>query len=109
MSNEGGEQLIIGFDAAENNWYIDRTRAGVSDFNKNFPKRRVSKRIANAPDTDITLIIDVASVELFADKGSTVMTAIFFPKKPYTNLSLDSKEGFEISDATYSPLKSIWP
>lgn len=109
LSNKGGEELIVGFDAAENNWYIDRTKSGVSDFNKNFAKRIVSKRIANEPGTDLTLIIDVASVELFADKGSTVMTAIFFPKKPYTDLSLSSKNGFEINNVAYSPLKTIWP
>ncbi|HEY9003957.1 MAG TPA: glycoside hydrolase family 32 protein [Mucilaginibacter sp.] len=109
LSNKGGEQLVIGLDAAENNWYIDRTKAGISDFNKNFAKRIVSKRIANEPGTDVTLVVDVASVELFADKGSTVMTAIFFPKKPYTNIDVNSKDGFEISDLTYSPLKSIWP
>jgi fructan beta-fructosidase len=109
LSNKGGEQLVVGFDAAENNWYIDRTKAGVSDFNKTFAKRMVSKRIANEPGTDVTLIVDVASVELFADKGSTVMTAIFFPKKPYTDLAVSSKGGFEMSGVTYSPLKSIWP
>jgi len=109
LSNKGGEQLIIGFDAAENSWYIDRTKAGVSDFNKNFAKRMVSKRTANEPGTDVTLIVDVASVELFADKGSIVMTAIFFPKKPYTDLAVSSKGGFDMSSVTYSPLKSIWP
>ena len=109
LSNKGGEQLVVGFDAAENNWYIDRTKAGVSGFNKNFAKRMVSKRIANEPGTDITLIVDVASVELFADKGSTVMTAIFFPKKPYTDLAVSSKGGFDMNGVTYSPLKSIWP
>ncbi|MDO3624831.1 glycoside hydrolase family 32 protein [Mucilaginibacter sp. BT774] len=109
LSNKSGEQLVIGFDAAENNWYIDRTRAGVSDFNKNFAKRMTAKRITAGPGTDVTLIVDAASVELFADKGATVMTAIFFPKKPYTDLAINSKDGFEISGVTYSPLKSIWP
>ncbi|MBS1520761.1 MAG: glycoside hydrolase family 32 protein [Bacteroidetes bacterium] len=109
LSNKSGEQLVVGFDAAENNWYIDRTRAGVSDFNKDFAKRIVSKRITNEPGTDVTLIVDVASVELFADKGSTVMTAIFFPKKPYTDLAVHSKDGFDMNGVTYSPLKSIWP
>jgi fructan beta-fructosidase len=108
LSDMGEEQLVIGFDATENSWYIDRTKAGVSEFNKNFAKRIVSKRIANKPGADVTLIVDAASVELFADKGSTVMTAIFFPKKPYTDLSVNSKDGFVINGLTYSPLKSIW-
>jgi len=37
------------------------------------------------------------------------MTAIFFPKKPYTDLAVSSKGGFDMSSVTYSPLKSIWP
>ncbi len=38
-------------------------------------------------------LIDVASVELFADDGQTVVTDIFFPTKDFNTLELFSKTG----------------
>jgi fructan beta-fructosidase len=68
-----------------------------------------AKRIAAAKGTDLTLVVDAASIELFADKGLTTMTAIFFPRKPYDKIQIGSPETFKINSVTYSPLKSIWP
>jgi fructan beta-fructosidase len=107
LSNANGEQLVTGYDDSEKSWYIDRTKAGVSDFHPEFAKRMVTKRKVTGKKTDLKLVIDAASIELFADKGLTVMTAIFFPKKPYDKLSISSN-GFSISDLNYSGLKSIW-
>lgn len=108
LSNTAAEHLIIGYDKGGNNWYIDRTRAGISDFNKDFARRILTKRIARGQNTDITLIVDAASVELFADKGLTVMTAIFFPNEPYDKVVIGSAENFTANSIIYSRLKSIW-
>jgi sucrose-6-phosphate hydrolase SacC (GH32 family) len=37
----------------------------------------------------LRLFIDAASVELFADGGSTVMTSVFFPRSPFDRMTLD--------------------
>jgi len=55
------------------------------------------------------LIIDNASIELFADNGLTVMTEIFFPTTPYNQITIQSKEGTIIKKLEYVNLKSIWP
>ncbi len=107
FSNPAGEQLIAGYDETTNSWYIDRTKAGESSFNKEFAKKITAVRKVKTKSTDLKLIIDAASIELFADKGLTVMTAIFFPQKPYDKLSVSSKD-MTISDLSYSSLKSIW-
>jgi fructan beta-fructosidase len=39
----------------------------------------------------LKLVVDVASIELFADNGTTVMTAIFFPDQVLNQLSILSK------------------
>jgi fructan beta-fructosidase len=108
LSNTIGEQLVIGYDKDGNSWYIDRTKAGVSDFNKDFTKRIATKRIASGKNTDMTLVVDAASVELFADKGLTVMTSIFFPRKPYNKIVASSTGSFLMGSFTYYSLKSIW-
>ncbi len=107
LSNKGGEQLIAGYDEVANSWYIDRTKAGEASFNKEFAKKITATRKVKTKSTDLKLVIDAASIELFADKGLSVMTAILFPKKPYDKLSVSSKD-MTISDLSYSSLKSIW-
>jgi len=114
FSNDKHERLTAGFDAKKNVWYIDRTQAGESGFNKDFAKRIEAPRIAKESNTDVTLIIDAASIELFADKGLTVMTAIFFPEKPLNKIGLiigdiASPPRFSPDKVTYTPLTSIWP
>jgi len=56
----------------------------------------------------ISLVIDVSSVELFADDGFTVMTTIFFPNKPYNQIRILSMDGILIKKLEYLRLKSIW-
>jgi len=106
---DDAEKLIVGFDESENAWYIDRTKAGEAGFNKDFAKRFSVKRTINTVNSDITLILDATSVELFADNGSTVMTSIFFPKKPLEQIDMVVGNGFLAHKGIYTPLKSIWP
>ena len=54
----------------------------------------------------MTLIIDVASVELFADGGLTTMTSVFFPTISFNKLSFQSDVSpVSISYATLKPLE----
>jgi fructan beta-fructosidase len=103
LSNNLGEQLIIGFDKNANQYYIDRTISGKTSFHAEFASKSVAPRFTSNKKMDMTLVIDVSSVELFADEGLSVMTAIFFPNKPYNKIQLSNTSRVE-----YVPLKSIW-
>jgi fructan beta-fructosidase len=52
----------------------------------------------------MTLIVDVASVELFADNGLTVMTEIFFPSQPFNKISFRSSANASIKELSYQKL-----
>ena len=54
---------------------------------------------------DLSLLIDKTSVELFADGGRTVMTALFFPTHPYTNCILQTKKGMNLKSINLFSLK----
>ncbi|OWP62240.1 glycosyl hydrolase family 32 [Hymenobacter amundsenii] len=102
LSNAAGEELVLGYNAGARAYFIDRSKAGQTDFNKEFASRSTAPRLTSAPGTALTLYFDAASVELFADEGLTVMTAIFFPTQPLTRVHLRSKPGItfqEISSA----------
>jgi fructan beta-fructosidase len=105
LSNVKGERVVIGFDAKANQYFIDRTQSGVTSFEKDFAKKHVAPRFSNNKDMNITLVIDVASVELFADNGLSVMTGIFFPTTPFTDISIQSPGKIAIQQLQLHKLK----
>lgn len=108
LSNDLNEKVIIGFNAKENQYFIDRSKSGKTDFEKGFAAKHISPRFSFKNEMDLTLIIDDASVELFADRGLTVMTSIFFPTKNYTNVSINTNDGFVVKSLVYNKLNKIW-
>ncbi|MFC0772385.1 glycoside hydrolase family 32 protein [Terrimonas alba] len=108
FSNALGEKLVAGFDKNTNQYYVDRTMSGRIDFEKNFAKRMVAPRISNKAAMELKLVMDESSIEVFADDGLTVLTAIFFPQKTYDKINFRSDQSFVISRLKYSALKRIW-
>ena len=92
LSNTNNEKLIVGYHADKKQFYIDRTNAGVSNFNPGFAAVAVAPRLSFAMNMDLSILLDKTSIELFADGGRTVMTALFFPTFPYTKWEIKSKE-----------------
>ena len=82
LSNNAGEKLVIGYNAKNSRYYIDRTKAGQSGFNKQFASISYAPRLSLSPTSDFELLVDASSVELFADGGLSNLTGIYFPKKP---------------------------
>ncbi|MCW3094279.1 MAG: glycoside hydrolase family 32 protein [Ferruginibacter sp.] len=108
LSNAAGEQVIAGYDKAINQYYIDRSKSGKIDFEKGFAAKHTAPRLSPKNITQLTLVIDDASIELFADDGLTVMTEIFFPNKPYDQMHIQSASNFLLKKIVYTELKSIW-
>jgi fructan beta-fructosidase len=88
LSNEKGEKVIIGYEKAANQFYIDRTNSGKTTFNNEFAAKHTASRFGDQSIINISLILDVTSVEMFADNGTTVMTSIFFPTTSYNKISV---------------------
>jgi fructan beta-fructosidase len=108
LSNDLGEKLLIGYDKTNNQYFIDRTKSGKTEFQKDFAGKHVAPRLAKSAKINMTLIFDVSSVELFADDGLSVMSELFFPDKPYDKLSVQSTDYMEIEKLEFIGLKSIW-
>jgi len=91
LSNSKGEKVRIGFDAASNQFYSDRRESGKTDFSEHFAaKKHLAPRIAAGNVVKMQVFVDVASAELFADDGATVMTDIFFPNENFMQLKVFS-------------------
>jgi fructan beta-fructosidase len=81
LENEQSDRLQIGYDAEAHSYFIDRREAGIADFSAVFAARVTAP--AKGEPTDIEIYFDRSSVELFADGGKTVLTALVFPSAPY--------------------------
>lgn len=108
LSNDVGEEVSIGYDEKTNQYYIDRTKSGKIDFEKGFAKKYMAPRLSKLEKADITLIVDAASVELFADDGLSVMTGIFFSTKTLNQIHIKSTDTFFIRQLNYCSMNRIW-
>jgi len=109
LSNDLKERLQLGFDQKANQYFVDRTRSGKTEFQKDFAGRHLAPRLAADSNLSVSMVIDVSSIEIFADSGLTVLSEIFFPSKPYHHLEIQTRRPVRFSQIRYTPLKSIWP
>ena len=110
LSNSTGEQYRIGFDAAANQFFSDRTKAGDASFSPDFAKQvSVAARQSKDKKLRLHLFFDAASVEMFADGGATGMTEIFFPSEDFHRMKLfiDGSPGLTVEGNVYR-LNRIW-
>ena len=107
FGNSLGQELRIGFDEDKNAFFIDRTKAGKSDFDPQFAAIHYAPRIAVSKESNLTVILDNSSLELFADGGLTCMTDIFFPDQPLSEWRTEANKNL-FDPIKISQLKSIW-
>lgn len=103
FANDAGEELRLGLDA-QGHWFVDRNDAGPAEFGPAFAARHAAPRLHGGDTARIHLLVDRASVELFADDGATVLTETFFPTKDFTTTSLQLIGGAELVEGTAWPL-----
>ena len=108
LSNKNGEELLIGYDAGKDQYFIDRTKAGKTDFQKDFAGRFTAPRLTTAKNSNITIVVDKTSVELFADGGLIAMTVIYFPSADLNNLAVTASGKLIIDNFSITGMSSIW-
>lgn len=107
LMNDARNQLVIGFNGDNKEFYIDRTAAGEASFDSYFAAVHTAPRLSDNKRINLTIIVDVSSVEFFADDGFTVMTELCFPKSILSKVDLEPGKN-EFIDVKYTNLKSAW-
>lgn len=110
LSNSKNERYRIGFNAATNSFFSDRTKSGDASFSKTFASKiSFAPRFSTEKTVVLHVIFDNAAAELFADGGSVAMTEIFFPTEDFSKMSLFSDGGKAVlAKGKAWRLKSIW-
>ena len=110
LSNSKGERYRVGYDAVKNQFYSNRTKAGQHAFSEKFATAvHTAPRLSTGKTVRFHLFFDVASAELFADGGATVLTDIFFPGAVFDTAKIYvEKGGVKLSNGEVYILKSVW-
>jgi fructan beta-fructosidase len=108
FSNGKGEHLDVGYSDKDKRLFIDRTKAGKADFKPEFAARHDMPLALENGRLQLHLFLDVASVEVFANDGLGVMTDIFFPTEPFTQVEIISKGAKVLEGSNAYVLQSIW-
>lgn len=99
LANGRGEEFRFGVDK-DGNIYVDRSRAGIRDFNAEFAKpeygRISAPRFFTGPWT-LELTFDRSVCELFADRGTRIFTQLLYPIEPYNSVGATENVKAEIS------------
>lgn len=100
LSNQLGNQLNLSFNAENNRIFIDRSRSGDISFHQEFGNMIEAPRFSHEQSMDLKLLVDAASLELFADDGNTVITAVYFPDEVLDLIEIIPEGRLSISKLT---------
>ncbi|MEO0898805.1 MAG: glycoside hydrolase family 32 protein [Bacteroidota bacterium] len=109
ISKSTSDVLEIGYDRVKSRFYVDRRKAGKVDFSNKF-----ARNIHYAPlstengSVDLTIYLDVSSIEIFGDNGELVMTEIFFPTKDFDQVYVFGRRGKTSVEGEKFRLLPIW-
>ena len=109
LSNDAGDVYRVGYDARAQRYYSDRT-ALPKGFSPKFGSEvHHAPRLSTDSVVRMHVLVDRASVELFADGGATALTDIVFPSHDFTTMKLVVTGGATtLRYATVSSIRSIW-
>ncbi len=103
--SNGKQEVLVGYDQATNRYYIDRSRSGELDFHLGFGARYYAPRISTGEEISLTIVMDASSIEVFADEGLTVMTAVFFAESTLGRINTNTVGKVQIIDLSPAPVE----
>jgi sucrose-6-phosphate hydrolase SacC (GH32 family) len=103
------QQTEVGYDSALGLLYVDRSRAGEHAFHPEFANRQVAPVSLRNGQLSLRILVDSASVTVFAGEGETVLTSQIFPDPAAQGLALFAEgASAEVRDLHIWALASIW-
>ena len=103
------QETVVGYDAGKKQVFIDRTRSGRVDFNKEFPGRHAAPVVSGSKQVVMHVLVDRSSVELFGDDGLAVVTDLIFPDGASQGVATYATGGTaKLVSLRAWKLKSVW-
>jgi fructan beta-fructosidase len=105
------DHVSVVLDGARQRLTLDRARSGKTDFHRAFPARAEAPLPVRDGRLTLRLLVDTSSVEIFAQDGEAVMTALFLPHAGPRHLRLlnaDHSPAARVDRLQIHPLRSAW-
>ena len=103
------EKTVIGYNAAEEKLFVDRTLSGEHRFSTSFQAVQEAPLKLDVQTVKLQLFLDTSSVEVFANNGEAAITSLIFPSISEQELILFSNEGVtNVLELNVTELDSIW-
>ncbi|HEY5836466.1 glycoside hydrolase family 32 protein [Streptomyces sp.] len=99
-----GEGTLLGYDTTSGELFVDRSGSGATGSSPDFPGRHGGPLPAVGGRVRFTAYVDWSSVEVFGDRGQTVITDLIFPGAASQDLGLFAEGG----TVTLRSLE-VWP
>ena len=88
-----GEETLIGVDTRRSQLFVDRTRSSEYSFDPHRPTRDAGPMaLASGKSLRLHIFVDRSSVEVFGDRGETVLSESIFPKLKSDGIELYSND-----------------
>jgi fructan beta-fructosidase len=108
LLNNLNEKVVIGYNKEKNMYFLDRRNSGNISFYKNFGSINYAPRLSSSNEISLSIYLDLASIEVFADNGLSVLTSVLFPNEKFSTINITSTEKWVLKNFTYTALHSIW-
>lgn len=116
FSNNLGEFISFVYYIDTKTYELDRQNSGQVSFSSRFAKEPMRvQRFASSNLLNGQIILDTASIEIFADDGLNTFTAIFFPTEPFENVQIvgavdgaESGKHITFRTLTITAINGIW-
>lgn len=89
LSNAKGEEVVMTYDAAKEQFSMDRSKSGDISFSDEFAATTTAPVYGKI--SQLRIFIDNSSIEAFDADGKMAMTNLVFPSEPYNKLSVKGK------------------
>ena len=91
-SSEEGDLYVLQY-TPEKGFFSNRSQSGLTNFSEKFGVGKAfGPFIKRNGKSTLEILMDSASMEIFVDGGSMVMTEILFPKIPFSKLEIKSPD-----------------
>lgn len=116
FGNNNGEFVSFYYYIADGIYELDRSKSGDISFSPRFADKTIrAERIDTSNSLTGRIILDTASIEIFADDGLNTFTALFFPTDLYENIQLhvsledaDLTKSVVVQELSVAALNGIW-
>lgn len=87
------QQVVVGYDSATSNVYLDRTQSGNVGFHPAFPNVTRAPVVSMLRTVKFRVFVDQSSIEVFVNDGEAVLSSAIFPETPKRGVEAFSLDG----------------